>query len=143
MLTGPVLSALDAMGHSDRVVIADAHFPARRLAAQVVELPAVTTPQAVRAVRAVLPLDTGPGPAPRLTLMASADGRRQPVQHELAEALDLEPDAGEPEVLELDRAAFYAAAEGAGLILRTGERRAYGNALLRKGLATPDESWRG
>lgn len=143
ILTGRVLAALDGMGHSDMVVIADAHFPASRLGAEVVELPGVTTPQAVRALQAVLPLDTGPDPAPRLTLMASADGRRQPVQRQLAQALDLEPDAGAPDVLELDRAAFYTEAGAAQLILRTGELRAYGNALLRKGLAEPDESWRG
>lgn len=143
LLTGALLAQLDAMGHSDSVVVADAHFPAARFGDVVVELPGVTAPQAVRAICAVLPLDD----ASTLDLMQSADGSRLPVQHELVDAAGLSDAgmeaAGEPQVVrELDRFEFYELARTASVILRTGESRAYGNAILRKGLATPDEGWR-
>ena len=53
-LTGDLLRHLDAMGHSDAVVLADAHFPAERLAARVVYLPGLTTPSLLAAVRTVV-----------------------------------------------------------------------------------------
>ena len=70
LLTGELLLHLDRMGHSDAVVVADAHFPAWGLGARVVELPGTTTPEVVAAIRSVLPLDDAPG----IDLMTSADG---------------------------------------------------------------------
>ena len=128
VLTGELLAALDAMGHSDAVVLADAHFPAARLAERLVVLPGLGTPQVLRAVRTVLPLDDDPA----LDLMASADGQVLPVQTELVAAAGCGP-AG---VRHLDRHAFYDVAATAFLVVRTGETRTYGNAVLRKGVVT-------
>ena len=126
LLTGELLAHLDAMGHSDAVVIADAHFPAARLAERVLTFPGLGTPDVLAAVRTVVPLDDAPG----VDLMQSADGARLPVQDELIAA----GAASEHDVRFLDRHAFYDEAEGAYLIVRTGETRVYGNALLRKGV---------
>ncbi|OZM82908.1 RbsD/FucU family protein [Pseudonocardia sp. MH-G8] len=126
LLTGPLLAHLDAMGHSDAVVLADAHFPAHRLGSRVLDLPGVTTPDLMAAIRTVVPLDD----APAVDLMATPDGERLPVQEELAAA------AGTTDVRFLDRFGFYEAAAPAYLIVRTGETRVYGNAILRKGVVT-------
>ncbi len=126
ILTGELLAHLDAMGHSDAVVLADAHFPAQRLAARLVTFPGLPTPEVLAAVRTVVP----PDHAPALDLMASADGSRLPVQDELVAAAG----AGEPDVRFLDRHAFYAEAAAAYVIVRTGETRTYGNAIFRKGV---------
>lgn len=126
LLTGPLLAHLDAMGHSDAVVLADAHFPAHRLGARVLDLPGVTTPDLMAAIRTVVPLDD----APAVDLMATPDGERLPVQDGLIAA------AGTQDVRFLDRYAFYDAAAPAYLIVRTGETRVYGNAILRKGVVT-------
>ncbi len=125
LLTGSLLAQLDAMGHSDAVVVADAHFPAARLGDRVVDLPGTTSPDVLAALRSVLPLDDAPG----LDLMRSADGAVLPVQEELVAAA-----AAEDSHRYLDRFAFYDAAAAAFLIVRTGETRVYGNALLRKGV---------
>lgn len=126
LLTGELLLHLDRMGHSDAVVIADAHFPAWGLGARVIDLPGTTTPAVVAAIRTVLPLDDAPG----IDLMASADGEVLDVQQELMTA------AGT--VLEttrfVERFAYYEVAASAYLLVRTGETRKYGNALLRKGV---------
>ena len=124
LLTGELLLHLDEMGHSDAVVLADAHFPAERLATRSLVFPGVATPDLLAAIRTVVPLDD----APALDLMATPDGERLPVQKELIAA------AGTDEVRFVERHAFYDVAAGAYLIVRTGETRVYGNAILRKGV---------
>jgi L-fucose mutarotase len=128
VLTGELLAHLDAMGHSDAVVVADAHFPAARLASRLLTFPGLTTPQVLAAVRTVLPLDE----APALDLMAAPPGTEVPVYEELLAAAAA--GAGEGDVRWLDRHAFYAEAARAYLVVRTGETRIYANALLRKGV---------
>ena len=130
ILTGDLLAHLDAMGHSDAVVLADAHFPAARLAERLLVFPGLSTPDVLTAVRTVIPLDDPPG----LDLMTSADGTRLPVQEQLIAAAG----AGEDDVRFLDRHDFYEAAAGAYVIVRTGETRTYGNAILRKGVVTSE-----
>ena len=124
LLTGELLAHLDAMGRSDAVVVADAHFPARRIGTRVLDLPGHDAPRVVRAICSVLLLDDD-GP---LALMDAGEGL--PVQTELIGAAG--QDAGSTQILE--RYAFYHAAKEAYLVVRTGEVRPYGNALLKKGL---------
>lgn len=133
ILSGELLLRLDAMGHSDSVVVTDAHFPAERLANRLIVLPGLRTPEVLRAIRSVIPLDD----APALDLMTSADGTRLPVQEELIAAAG----AGEADIRFVSRHDFYHIAADAFLIVRTGETRVYGNALLRKGVvAMPSET---
>jgi L-fucose mutarotase len=126
ILTGDLLAHLDAMGHSDAVVLADAHFPAARLAERLLVFPGLSTPDVLAAVRTVIPLDDPPA----LDLMTSADGTRLPVQEQLIAAAR----ADEEDVRFLDRHEFYEEAAGAYVIVRTGETRTYGNVILRKGV---------
>jgi L-fucose mutarotase len=130
ILTGSLLAHLDAMGHSDVVVLADAHFPADRLAERLLTFPGLSAPDVLAAVRTVVPLDD----APSIDLMTSADGSRLPVQDELIAAAG----AAERDVRFLDRHDFYDVAADAYLIVRTGETRTYGNVILRKGVVTPE-----
>jgi L-fucose mutarotase len=126
ILTGELLAHLDAMGHSDALVLADAHFPADRLAHRLLVFPGLSTPDVLAAVRTVIPLDDPPA----LDLMTSADGTRLPVQEELIRAAG----AAEDDVRLVERHDFYDVAADAYLIVRTGETRTYGNAILRKGV---------
>ena len=126
LLTGELLLHLDRMGHSDSVVIADAHFPAWGLGERVVDLPGTTTPEVVAAIRSVLPLDDAPG----IDLMTSADGEVLDVQHELMAAAGTTVDS----TRFVERFAYYELAATAYVLVRTGETRKYGNALLRKGV---------
>jgi L-fucose mutarotase len=107
-------------------VLADAHFPADRLAHRLLVFPGLATPDVLAAVRTVIPLDD----APALDLMTSADGTRLPVQEELIAAAG----ASEYDVRFVDRHDFYDVAADGYLIVRTGETRTYGNAILRKGV---------
>ena len=131
LLTGELLSALDSMGHSDAVVVADAHFPADRLADRLVVLPGCSTPDVLRAVCSVLPLDDRPA----IDLMTSADGTVLPVQQAVLAAAGAE----ETDARFLDRHDFYDEAANAYLVVRTGETRTYGNVLVRKGVVPSSE----
>lgn len=126
LLTGELLMHLDRMGHSDAVVIADAHFPAWALGERVIDLPGTTTPEVLAAIRTVIPLDDAPG----LDLMESADGEVLDVQRELMSAAGTTVEATQF----VERFAYYEVAAPAYLMVRTGETRKYGNALLRKGV---------
>ena len=135
LLTGELLLHLDRMGHSDAVVVADAHFPAWALGARVIDLPGTTTPAVVAAIRTVLPLDDAPG----IDLMTSLDGDILDVQGLLMESAGT--DVATTRFIE--RFAYYDRAKGAYLLVRTAETRTYGNALLRKGVvgrATREET---
>jgi len=126
LLTGSLLKFLDEMGHSDAVVIVDAHFPAFRLANRLVTLPGTTAPEVLAAVRSVLPLDD----TPAVDLMQSADGSVLTVQQELIEAADVH----EEEVRFIDRFTFYESINDSYVIVQTGETRTYGCVIVRKGL---------
>lgn len=129
LLTGELLAALDAMGHSDAVCLADAHFPADRLADRLLVLPGCRTPDLLQAICSVLPLDD----APAVDLMTSADETVLPVQRDLMAAAGVTEDKSRF----LGRHEFYHEAESAYLIVRTGETRTYGNVIVRKGVV-PD-----
>jgi L-fucose mutarotase len=128
LLTGELLKHLDEMGHSESVVIVDAHFPAAGLAERLVTLPGTTAPEVVTAIRSVLPLDDRPA----VDLMTSADGTVLDVQRELLAAAGV----AEDDVRFIDRFAYYDVAATGYVIVRTGETRKYGNAVLRKGLVS-------
>ncbi|MGN7970679.1 RbsD/FucU family protein [Microbacterium sp. 22296] len=128
LLTGEMLLHLDRMGHSDAVVVADAHFPAFTVGARVIDLPGTTSPAVLGAIRSVIPADDEPA----LDLMRSADGAVLDVQRELIEAAAV----GAEGTRFVERFAYYDVARTAYLIVRTGETRIYANALLRKGVVS-------
>lgn len=131
ILSGELLAHLDAMGHSDAVVVADAHFPAERLARRVVMLPMLPAADIIRAIRTVFPLDH----APAVDLMQSADAEYDPIHDQLLEAAGVT----RSEARFLTRHDYYDLAASAFLVVRSGETRKYGNAMLRKGLVGIDD----
>ncbi|QAY75047.1 transport protein RbsD/FucU [Agromyces protaetiae] len=138
ILTGDLLAALDRLGHGDELVVADANFPAHRSGVTVVEIPGHPSPDVVEAIRTVVPVDAYEDEAVLLMGIAArpdgseATGARD-VQLDLRAAAAAAPDR----VGTLERFAFYDRAARAGLVVRTGEQRPYGNLILRKGVVAP------
>lgn len=124
LLRGPLLAALDELGHGDALVLADGNFPARRLGG-CHQLSGVSTPDALRAVLSVFPVD----PHEPFVLMTCPDGL-QPVQKEILACL---PTTEGTALTSRSRYDFYDEAAAASLIVQTGELRPYGNVLIRKG----------
>ena len=130
LLSPDLLHALASMGHGDTIAIVDANFPATALARQLVRLPGIDTPTALAAVLSVLPLDDfEPDPACVMQIVGQPD-EIPPAVRDIAAVLGrhgVRPVARE-------RHEFYRVAADTFAILQTGERRFYGNVLLRKGV---------
>ncbi len=134
LLTGELLAILADMGHGDEIVISDANFPAVTVAQRLVQVPGIDACAITKAIVSLMPLDDfveypaavmdAPGDRPAIyaefeTIIESAEGRPIP----------LEP---------IDRFAFYDRSKTAFAVVSTGERRLYGNIILKKGVVCPE-----
>lgn len=132
-LLGPeLLQALRAMGHGDDIVLADANFPAERTARRLIRMDGCALAPVLTAVLSVLPLDRTEPHSVAAMEMVGDPGGREPIHQEIATLVSR---AGQPAVAlhYLERRAFYARASTAFVVVQTGERRFYGNVILRKG----------
>ena len=141
-LNAEVLHVLRAMGHGDRLVIADANFPADSVARETVwgELLRIdaTVPEAVAAVGTLLPLDTFVDDHVARMEVAGAPDEIPPVQAEVQAAIDA-ADGREARMASIERFAFYDAARASYAVIQTTERRFYACFILRKGVIAPEE----
>lgn len=134
LLTPDLLHALASAGHGDVVAVVDANFPSARVARRLVTLAGVDAPRVLRAVLSLLPIDDfEPDPVRVMEVVGDPSATPPPVADFTAilAAESLGPPA------RLERHAFYRAASDAFLIIRSGERRFYGNILLTKGVIPP------
>jgi L-fucose mutarotase len=135
VLSPDLLHALAAMGHGDRIALVDANYPATR-GRRLISLHGLDTPRVLRAVLSVLPIDTFiPDPCVVMQVVGEPTAL-PPVVVEMNAVLAKH---GAKPATNLERHAFYAAAESAYAVVQTGERRFYGNILLTKGVVAPEE----
>ncbi len=134
LLSPELLHVLASMGHGDEIVLADANFPAATHARRLVPLSGADAPQVLDAVLSVLPLDDFVAQA-AYTMQVVADPSSVP---EVVQAFNatLQRHGCNPSSA-LERCAFYQRAAAAFAIVATGERRVYGNILLKKGVVRP------
>lgn len=138
-LLGPdLLHALRAMGHGDEIAIVDANYPATGDARRLVRLDCVSATGVLRAVLSVLPLDSFVDcPAWRMEVVGAPDEVPEVVD-EFQQIVDASGN-GAVAIGALERFAFYDRVKHAFAIVATGERRLYGNILLKKGVLPPHE----
>jgi L-fucose mutarotase len=129
LLTPDLLHALASMGHGDELVIADANFPSASIARRLVTLPGADAPGALAAILTVFPLDAASSPA---VFAMQPSGRPQALPPPVAEFQRVLGD--DATIGLLDRFAFYERARNAFAVVRTGELRPYGNAILVMGV---------
>lgn len=134
LLTPDLLYALAAMGDGDTIGLVDANFPAMR-GRRTLELASADAVQALRAVLTLLPLDSFGWEPVRIMQVVGDPNALPPVCAEMNAVL---AERGQAPATSLERSAFYAAAESACALVRTGERRFYGNILLTKGVIPPE-----
>ncbi len=134
LLSPDLLHVLASMGHGDEIVLADANFPAATHARRLVQLSGADAPQVLDAVLCVLPLDDFVEQAAH-TMQVVAEPSCVP---EVVQAFNatLQRHGCKPSSA-LERFAFYQRAAAAFAIVATGERRGYGNILLKKGVVRP------
>ena len=141
LLTPELLPVMAAMGHGDELAVVDANFPADSVArrtphGRVVPLVGVSMPEAVRAILTLLPLDDFVETPVRRMAGDSSAADLPEAQREVQAVIDRA--AGRPwPTGEVERFAFYEAARNSYAVVLTGERRFYGNVLIKKGAIPP------
>ncbi len=137
-LLGPeLLGALRGMGHGDDIAIVDANFPAVSHALNLLRLDGVSATAALQAVLSVMPLDTFVSCPVHTMEVVDTPAATPPVVmefHSIVKAATPAPVA----IGALERFAFYARVKEAFVVVVTGERRLYGNILLKKGIIRAD-----
>lgn len=131
---GPeLLGILREMGHGDEIAIVDASFPAASHARKLVRMDGTSATSTLRAVVSLLPLDTFVD-CPVCTMQVVDDPQAVPdVVSEFRKIVDRAADE-RVGIEKLERFEFYRRVAGAFAVVVSGERRLYGNVLLRKGI---------
>lgn len=138
ILSPDLLRILRAMGHGDDIVIADANFPGESSAVELVRLDGVDAVRTLRAVLSVMPLDSFvDDPAISMQIVDDPEGV-PPAVEEFQKVIDEVAD-NPARIRPFERFAFYERARGAFAVIQTGERRFYGNLILKKGVIPPTD----
>jgi len=135
-LLGPeLLSTLRAMGHADEIAIVDANFPAAANARRLIRAEGASAPRMVQAILSVLPLEQF---EPVAAFRMAADDAPDEVQPVIGEFAALLRAVGyDGPIGALGRFEFYERTRSAYAIVSTGERRYWGNLILKKGAIPP------
>ena len=136
-ILGPdLLGILRAMGHGDEIAIVDANYPADAAGPALVRMDGISATDVLDAVLTLMPLDDFVDEAAICMQVVGNAGKREPVM----DAFDSIVQRHEPKMSlgSMERFAFYDRVAKGYAIVQTGERRLYGNILLKKGVIRPD-----
>ena len=137
ILSPDLLHVLRSMGHGDEIVVADANFPADSMSQKLVRLDGLSVTAVADAILSVMPLDDFVEAAAwRMEVVGDPDAE-QPIFGEFREIIRRR-EGPRFTLASLERFAFYDRAEAAYAIVATGERRLYGNIVLKKGVVRPE-----
>jgi len=138
-LLGPeLLATLRAMGHADEIAIVDANFPAAANARRLIRAEGVTATRMVQAILSVLPLEQFEPVAAFRMAVDGAPDELPPVIGEFEALLRAAGYAGA--IGALGRFDYYERTRAAYAIVSTGERRYWGNLILKKGAIPPPDA---
>ncbi|WP_116134090.1 RbsD/FucU family protein [Tropicimonas sp. IMCC34043] len=133
VLSPDLLFALASMGHGDDIAIVDANFPGASCGQRVIRLDGVDATRVAAAVLTVLPLDDFV-PDPAVVMQVVGDPTAVPeAVAEFQAIIDRGADNPVP-IASVERFAFYERSKAAYAVVQTGERRLYGNLILKKGV---------
>ena len=141
VLSPDLLFHLRSMGHGDKLVLADANFPANSMNDKVIRLDGVNISKAAEAILSIFPLDSfivsqGGSPALRMEV----DDKPEELTETHREFIDIvKRVSGENwKVGSIKRHSFYEEAKKAYCIVTTTDARPFGCFILTKGVILPD-----
>lgn len=138
LLSPDLLHSLRSMGHGDELVIADANYPAEAMGLPVIRLDGISATAALDAVLSVMPLDSYVPDAAWCMEVVGEPEAEQPIFGEFRTSI-LSHEGEAFKLRKLERFAFYERARTCFAVIATGERRLYGNIILKKGVVRPPE----
>ena len=133
ILSPQLLFTLASMGHGDEIVIADANFPGASSGPDCIRADGLTASDILRAVLTVMPLDSFVDD-PAITMQVVGDPEAVPEAVEDFQAIIDDVADNPAPVVTMERFAFYDRAATAFAVVQTGEKRLYGNIILKKGV---------
>ena len=133
LLTGPLLSLLDQMGHGDLLGVVDRNFPAHRYGAPVIDFRGVDTGAAAAAILSVFPLDGFVDEAVHRMEIDGSPDEITVATERLQKAAD-EAEGRHVQITSVERFRFYEMAKPVFAFVHTGETVPYSCYLLRKGV---------
>jgi L-fucose mutarotase len=141
-LNADVLYVLRSMGHGDMLILADMNFPAEAIARQtvygsLVRMDNLTSAEAAEAILSVMPLDTFVEDFAGRMEVIGAPNEIPETQAEVQAVIDAVAGKSCP-MIGIERFAFYDLARQAFCIIQTGDRRFYGDFMLRMGAIPPE-----
>ena len=143
ILSPELLFTLSTMGHGDKLVLADANFPANSMSKNVIRLDGVNINDAARAILSVFPLDSfivsqGGTAAKRMEVDDKPDELTD-THKEFIKAVK-EVSGNNWEVGSIERQSFYEEAKKSYVIVTTTDARPFGCFIITKGVIKPDGS---
>lgn len=143
ILSPELLFTLRSMGHGDKLVIADANFPAHTMNKNVVRLDGVNINDASRAILSVFPLDSfvvsqGQMAANRMEV-DDKPNELTDAHKEFIKAVK-EVSGDNWQVGSIERQSFYEEAKKSYAIVTTTDARPFGCFIITKGVIKPDGS---
>ena len=136
ILSPDLLHALRAMGHGDEIALVDANYPAESAGPPVIRLDGVGMNDLIEAVLTLMPLDTYVDDQ-AFAMEVVGDPNKREQTHKDFDAL-VKKHEPTMKLSLIERSAFYERVKGAYALVQTGERRLYGNILLKKGIIRPE-----
>jgi L-fucose mutarotase len=136
-ILGPdLLHILRAMGHGDEIAIVDANYPGDSAGPELVRMDGMSASDVLDAVLTLMPLDDFVDDQAFGMEVMGEPGKRIDTHNDFERIVQKH----EPKLklALIERFAFYDRVRGAYAVVQTGERRLYGNILLKKGIVRPE-----
>ena len=143
ILSPDLLFLLRSMGHGDKLILADANFPAHSMNKNVVRLDGVNINEASRAILSVFPLDSfivsqGGTAANRMEVDGNPNEITETHKEFIKAIKDISGDNWK--VGSIERQTFYEEAKKSYAIVTTTDARPFGCFIITKGVIKPDGS---
>ena len=137
ILSPELLFTLRTMGHGDKLVLADANFPANSMSKNVIRLDGVNINDAARAILSVFPLDSF---IPEPVLRMEIDGKSDEINEVHKDLIDTVHNVSGSnwKVGSIERQKFYSEAKKTFAVITTSDTRPYGCFIFTKGVLKPD-----
>ncbi|MDB4193246.1 ribose ABC transporter [Candidatus Pelagibacter sp.] len=143
ILSPELLFTLRTMGHGDKLVLADANFPANSMNKNVIRLDGVNIKDAAKAILSVFPLDSfivsqGGTAANRMEVDDNPKELTETHKEFIQAVKDVSGESWK--VGSIERQSFYAESKKCYAIVTTTDARPFGCFILTKGVIKPDGS---
>jgi L-fucose mutarotase len=143
ILSPELLFTLRTMGHGDKLVLADANFPANSMNKNVIRLDGVNIKDTAKAILSVFPLDSfivsqGGTAANRMEVDDNPNELTEAHKEFIQAVKDISGESWK--VGSIERQSFYTEAKKSYAIVTTTDARPFGCFILTKGVIKPDGS---